>query len=199
MSKILEGYSKTEVRDIIISTVVLSMAFGLGFAQKIGIVAGFAVAFFIVGTGFILHELAHRMVARRFGALAEYRAYPFGLLLAMLFAVASNGSFVFAAPGAVYISSHKYGRWHKELMEITTEESGVISLVGPMTNLVLAAFFLGLNALFANPLLVLAASVNAFLALFNLLPVHPLDGGKVMRWDRKAWLFAFLAALIAWL
>lgn len=193
------GYSKTEIRDIVISTVVLSLAFGLGFADELGIVTGFFVSFLVVGTGFVLHELAHRMVARRFGAVAEYRAYPFGLMLALLLALVSGGRLVFAAPGAVYISAHKFGRWHNEEMGITIEENGVISFVGPLTNIALATVFLAANYFVPSPILVLAANTNTFLALFNLIPVHPLDGAKVMTWDRKVWVFGFLAALIGFL
>ncbi|MBI4017902.1 MAG: site-2 protease family protein [Candidatus Aenigmarchaeota archaeon] len=189
----------TETRDIAISTIVLSMAFGLGAMKQLGIIVGFGISFFVVGLGFIMHELAHRTVARRYGAAAVYRAYPFGLMLALIMSVATGGGFVFAAPGAVQISAHKHGRWHQQLMEIRVEEYGVISFVGPLTNIILAVVFLGLNALTHFWLFGLAAHVNATLALFNMIPIKPFDGAKVLLWDRKVWLGGFVVALLAWL
>jgi len=49
-----------------------------------------------VGTGFILHEMAHKFVALHFGYLAEYQANMTGLFLAV---VLSFVGFIFAAPG----------------------------------------------------------------------------------------------------
>ncbi|QQG40007.1 MAG: site-2 protease family protein [Candidatus Aenigmatarchaeota archaeon] len=194
------SFSQTEIRDIAVSTIVLAMAFGYGLIQELGPYAGLSIAFVVVGIGFLAHELMHRAAAHRFGAVAEYRAYPFGLLLALVLSVASGGGFVFAAPGAVYISHHKTGRWHRSMDErISVEESGVISLAGPLTNIALAVAFLALNALVPFSIFKIAAQVNAFLALFNLLPFHPLDGGKIFLWDRKVWAFAFIAAAIGWL
>ena len=43
----------------------------------------------------------------------------------------------------------------------------------------------------------LAAAVNVWLALFNLLPIPPLDGSKVMLWDIRIWVVSFAAALLA--
>lgn len=192
------SFSTKEVRDITISMLVLSLAFGIGFIQVAGPFAGFAIALFVVGLGFVTHEMAHRTVARRFGAVAEYYAYPFGLLLALLLAVATQGAFVFAAPGAVYVTPHKYGRWHRLPREITVEEYGAIAFVGPLVNIALAVVFLGVNLFFPSQIFHLAASVNGFLAFFNLFPVHPFDGGKVLMWDRKVWFLGFVAALIAW-
>ena len=156
----------------------------------------FLIAFVAVATGFVLHELAHKVLAQRYGHWAEFRAQFMGLFGTLAFAAAFK--VLFAAPGAVLIQ----GR-------VTPRESGVISLVGPATNFVIAAlafagFLIGLAAsptwgvnadAIAPRLLTGVAEVNAVLAVFNLVPFGPLDGSKVWRWNKLAYAGAMLAAI----
>jgi len=37
--------------------------------------------------------------------------------------------------------------------------------------------------------------INAWLALFNMIPISVLDGKKVLAWDRRIYTFALLIAL----
>jgi Zn-dependent protease len=92
---------------------------------------------------------------------------------------------------------------------VTTEENGKIAAAGPITNLLLAAFFFGLLQLFpfisvlgvtggiaafVYMFLQIGYSVNAWLAFFNLIPFGPLDGVKVMRWSTQVWLMLIVIA-----
>ena len=133
-----------ERNDLIISWLTVSFAFawiGLGILSARGFeefASGFAVMLVAVGTGFILHELAHKYVAIHYGAHAEFRAWREGLLLAIGLALFTNGAFVFAAPGAVYVS----GRG------ITVKQNGIISIAGPVINIAIAAIFAILISIF---------------------------------------------------
>ena len=82
------------------------------------------------GLGVILHELAHRVVARYFGATAHYVANDGMLILSILMAFTG---FLFAAPGAV---------WHSGWL--TSRQSGLVAAAGPVTNMVLALLCAGL-------------------------------------------------------
>jgi Zn-dependent protease len=175
---------------ILVSVITISLAFSL-FKGELGFDPNyFVVVLVAVGSAFILHELGHRTVARHFGVHSEYRAWTWGLFLAILMAFVTRGGFVFAAPGAVYI----FGR-------VTREQNGKISIAGPLMNLVLAVLFLAL--FFVTPakeLCATAAYVNVLLGSFNLLPFGPLDGTKIVAWSSRAWglLFAgFLALFFA--
>ena len=59
-------------------------------------------------------------------------------------------------------------------------DAAVISLAGPASNLLFAAALAIIirvfNLTFLTPLIIL----SVFLGIFNLIPVHPLDGGKII-------------------
>jgi Zn-dependent protease len=144
-------------------------------------------SFLAVGSGFVLHELAHKVVAQRYGHWAEFRA-QFRNLFISLALVAGTGILI-AAPGAVIIQGN-----------VTRRENGLISLVGPGMNFVIAAatfpFAYALNPDLPLPRTMgIISTANAFLCIFNLIPLGPLDGRKVMRWNPFVYLGAVVAAL----
>jgi len=136
-----------------------------------------------VGVGFLLHELAHKVVAVRFGQVAAFRADYTMLLLAI---GAGLAGFLFAAPGAV----HHRGR-------ITARENGLIAVAGPVTNLLLAAIFAAAFAVGGalEEVGQLGLAINVLLAAFNMLPFGPLDGKKVFGWSTVIFLLVFLVSL----
>jgi Zn-dependent protease len=195
-------FSTIEVRDIVVAWVGLGLAFFVAIAGVNNFLAGasticfasnlclsqteiFAVSLATVGSGFVLHELSHKFTAQRYGFWAEFRMWPMGLVLALL---TSLIGFIFAAPGATYISGNN----------ISPSENGKISLAGPLTNVGVALIFLPVwlfSVSSGNSFVYFLGSegvfINVFLALFNLLPVMPLDGAKVFRWSKVYWLATF--------
>jgi len=121
-----------ELRDLAIAWVALGVAFAIfildppispALIDAISspeFLAIFLLSMATVGVGFLLHELAHKVVAVRFGQIAAFRA-DYGMLALCIGAALAN--FLFAAPGAVYHS----GR-------ITHRESAGIALAGPLTS-----------------------------------------------------------------
>jgi Zn-dependent protease len=175
-------FTAKEIRDIIISMAVISFVFAYIFARRDlnSIIFYIPITLVVVGLGFVLHELAHKYVAIRYGYWAEYKMWVGGLIFALVTAFAVG--FVFVAPGAVYI----HGNY------IKNSENGKISLAGPSTNIILALLFLSIPMFFQNSLLVgigiLGATVNSFLAFFNLIPFSMLDGAKIFRWNPLIWI-----------
>ncbi len=193
-------FSKTEVRDIIIATLVLAFAF----SRTIELFpfsfnpSGFLPSLLIVGLGFILHELAHKFVAQKYGFFAEFRMWTMGLLLAV---AGSFIGFIFAAPGAVYIAPTLKGKFAFTVHRITSRENGLISVAGALVNIAIAGGFFALSFLYPGlkDFALQGTSINFFLAAFNLLPIPPLDGSKVFGWNKLVWLGAIGIAAAGWL
>lgn len=204
----IAGYiSSRELKDLLISLAALVVAFSVLMGGRS--IPGMEMVLIIalgVGTGFLLHEMAHKFVALHFGYLAEYRANMTGLLLAV---VLSFAGFIFAAPGAVMISKPRapaefyqqdpFGQ--AELIKQIKNESLWISLAGPMTNIALAAaFFIVLLLSTQDGIAARAANfgliINLTLAAFNLLPFGPLDGKKIFESNRIVWFIVGLPTIL---
>lgn len=183
-----------ELRDLTVAWIALGVAFSVFFLRYLGVpilpypaealssplfVRLFLISLTTVGVGFLLHELAHKVVAVRFGQVAAFRAdYP---MLALAVGAAFAG-FIFAAPGAVHHQGY-----------ITERENGLIAVAGPVTNVLLVAVFLPLAFLggLAGQAGQLGVIINAFLAAFNMIPFGPLDGRKVVSWSKVVFLLTF--------
>ncbi len=182
------SFSRTELLHLTVGIAALTLAFSFlldgdtGAARFVPDAMDLVASLVAVATGFVLHEMAHKVVAQHYGHWAEFRAQFTGLGITVL--LAATLRLILAAPGAVLIQ----GR-------VTPRENGLISLVGPGTNLVVAvgtwipllpSFGMDLEA--SGPrILHVVAFVNALLAVFNLIPFGNLDGRKVMRWNALAY------------
>jgi Zn-dependent protease len=70
---------------------------------------------------------------------------------------------------------------------------GKTSLAGPVTNIILSVLCIVIAAV-GPSLFLIVAFINAFLAVFNLIPFGMIDGLKVFRWNKAFWAVAFTAA-----
>lgn len=170
--------STMEVKHLFLALIMITltlMATRTPLLSQLGIVL-FTVVFFItVGLGFLLHELAHKLVAQHYGYTSEFRADLPMMLLALI--IAAITQFVFLVPGAVMIMGRP-----------SLKKNGIIAVAGPIVNLVLAIIFFALSFIFSNGtvglIMNLGVWINAFLGLFNMLPFWILDGKKVIMWSK---------------
>jgi len=75
---------------------------------------------------------------------------------------------------------------------------GVIGISGPVVNVILTAIALPFAAM-GFQLAIVTAQVNAWLAIFNMIPFAMLDGAKVWQWSKPLWMgfFALCVGMFA--
>ncbi len=116
------------------------------------------VAAVLVFVSVLLHEFAHSLVAMRYGVSVK------GIVL-----------FIFGGISMM------------EKIPENPREEFFISIAGPATSFAISAICWVMNVVvvaFSSPLstlLYLIAYINLFLAIFNLIPAFPMDGGRVFR------------------
>jgi len=186
------NFSSIEIFHLSIALFAITatlMAFNKENLEVFGLKNFILLNFFTIGLGFLLHEMGHKLVAQHYGFISEFRA-DF-IMLAFAFVLALFSPFIFLAPGAVMILGH-----------LSRKQNGIISVAGPVVNLVLGLIFV-LIAIIVKPefasmlgyTLWLGIWVNGFLGVFNMLPFWVLDGKKVLMWNKIVY-FSVLIALI---
>ncbi len=134
----------------------------------------------------ILHEVAHGYVAERLGdptarlmgrLTLNPRSHidPMMSVLLPLMLIISGSPVIFGAAKPVPVDPFNLRDGRRDM--------ALVALAGPMTNIllaILASVLLKISG--ATPLsdiLLAAARINLLLAIFNLIPIPPLDGSKV--------------------
>ena len=192
-------FSKNEIKDLLITFIVLTISFSILCSEDFNEIPYLIPIVMIgVGLGSVIRETAVKMTATYFSYWAEYKTFLPGLVLAIF---TSFGGFVFSAPGSVYV----YGN-------ATDKEDGLICLSGILSNILLTLLFFGLAVLIktqeivinglSNELLfnifAIGFLVNGSIAFFNSFPFGNLDGSAVFRWNPIIWLIviAFILFVI---
>jgi Zn-dependent protease len=159
-----------------------------------------AVLAMMLLVAFPIHEFAHALAAFRLGdgtarlmgrLTIDPRAHfdPAGALLLSVSLLAFGGGIGWAKPTPYNPMNLQGGRWGE----------AIVAVAGPISNLVLAIaaaipmryiIATGMDVPYLPQILFLFIQINLLLMIFNLLPIPPLDGSKV--------LYAFLDPRTAW-
>ena len=193
-------FSKTEINHLTLATLAFTMALAFMFSGGIRGALSDPFAFLVYGVlalitftpGFLVHEIAHKIQARKYGCWAEFRASPSGLRFGVLLAAILG--IVFMAPGAVMVAGNT-----------TREQFGKVALAGPVSNVVLwciglaSAVAFGGGGGIVDDVIYYWMWANGILGALNMLPFGPLDGKKIKTWsDVVFWLWLTITFSMVW-
>ncbi len=153
--------------------------------------------------GITVHEFAHGWTADRLGdPTARYagrltlnpvaHADPIGTILLPILLIATGSRFIFGWAKPVPINPYHFRDRRRGLV--------LVSVAGPLANVVTAVIaavllgFWGFSSQVLAEILVTMIWINMILAVFNLIPVPPLDGSKILAGllpGRQEWLIRF--------
>ena len=211
-------FSDEEKHNLFLATAAFTLALGLlrvggifgvdyhgGFGSWAALfLLSMPVMLIAVGPAFLLHEIGHKLIAKKYGCWAEFRVDPGGLKLGI--GIVALTGFLFMAPGAVMVAGL-----------VTRRQNGHIAIAGPAVNfglfligIPLGGIILGLTGAASSgdaEYLVSGAidlkamvydlvfwwiAANLGLGAFNLIPFGPLDGAKIKDWSEPAWFCSFI-------
>jgi Zn-dependent protease len=140
---------------LVLAVLVFPMYAGPWIPASVSVLVAVGVALFMM-VSVLVHEIGHALVARAFGGTVDHIALTLW-----------GGHTQFRAERMGHLPSL------------------LISLAGPAGNLVLAAFATGAGALTENgtaasAFWAVSGTLNIALAVFNLLPGLPMDGGRAL-------------------
>lgn len=145
--------------------------------------ATFLFALIILLFSVVIHEVSHGYIAEYFGDDTARRAGR--LTLNPLRHLDPIGSFL--VPGFLALAGGVIFGWAKPVpfdprnLRNPRRDEGFVALAGPASNFILALVFIFLyRAVFSSPMFLLIIQVNIALAVFNLIPIPPLDGSKIL-------------------
>ncbi len=165
----------------------------------------------------IVHEVSHGLVAEKLGddtAREMGRITlnpiphidPFGSILLPLVLLMAGSPVIFGAAKPVPVNFNR----------LRNPKSGMalVSLAGPLSNFLLAVLFvipikLHLTNGISQPILLEAILINLVLGTFNLIPIPPLDGSKILaalapdewmykilEWERWGFILVFVFLML---
>ncbi len=177
-------FSQIEKQDIVKAWLAISLAFAILYTRTIlDLIPNLIIAAFTVGVGFLIHELAHKYVAQKYHCFAEFRADNKMLLIAV---ATSFLGFIFAAPGGVMIQGY-----------VDKKRHALIAGAGPLMNVIIAVVFLALTFVPAlETMAFFGFRINSWLALFNLIPIFPFDGSKIISGNKPLYFSLVVASLL---
>jgi len=198
--------SKQEVIAILVSAIVFGFMFSFRdygevgqtfFEQTSQGISSWGVSIILVLISLFVHEYAHKLAAISVGFKSTFKlswAWLWGTLLLCIataghLVIPINGTIDLKLAGRQRIGHFRYG--------LNYWAAGIISLMGPLSNLVLAIIFKSLLILSPESIILeKALLINIALAVFNILPFPKVDGLQTLFGERMFYIFIATIVII---
>ena len=195
-------FSWAEIRDIVVTVFFLGFFFSFREwgVDKFDFNAGLASwvnSAIVVLLALLVYISAQRLMAIRRGYKIEYKMWFWGLIAGLVVIFVSSGYAPLAFLGTVviyHLEGHRLGSFR---YGINYRDLGIISMMGPLSLIILALIFKIITFASGSPLLDKAIVVCALMASINMLPIPWIDGGNIFFASRTLWVFSFVGIVAA--
>ncbi len=192
-------FSLEEVRDLIIAVLIIGFLFSATheffvYTTTASIFFNFITASIIFSLVVIVYELATKYFAYRYNCNAEFILWPIGSIFSIILTLLTQ--FIFAVVGTLKITTKHATRLGYRFIGLTNEELGKIAISGPLFNIIFGLFGFLIVLINQSELIKVLIDMNLIFALFNLIPIPPLNGARVFGWSRIVWVGLFSATLV---
>jgi Zn-dependent protease len=180
-----EGFGSRSLLREIVMLVFCAILFGIAFivADRLAIKPDLILIYMIMGgIALIMHDLGHRMIARKLAIEGQYKFWGLGtltmLLTSWLFGMA------FSQPGRYVFDSE----------DVDDIDTAFVTLAGPAVSVLFAILFLPFALIggVAGQIAVAGFIMNLMTAVYNLMPFSPMDGKIIYEWSRLFWMLIFV-------
>ncbi|MDP7323243.1 MAG: hypothetical protein QF632_00620 [Candidatus Woesearchaeota archaeon] len=195
-------FNKEEKKALVITTLVLTFIIAFNDGSETFNLSSWIVHFILIAVGVglsvIAHETGHRLAAFSAGFRVEYQLWWYGALIGVIFTLVSRGNIWVLIPGSFWAHHsviHRLGffRYGPNTLGVS-----IVALCGPIASIVMATLVKSVELIFfsgGNALLNKLFIFNLAFAVWNLLPIPPLDGSKLFFHSRLTFAFIFGSVL----
>jgi len=199
-------FTPLEIRNFLIIILVLAFIISMdewGPGQEVQLAYGlfnFFNAMLVVTLSILFYNTAQRIIGLNLGYKVEYQFWSFGIFIALILAFISTAlgkTLWVLIPGGIlihHIGKHRLGFFRYGLNYFGL---GMIALSGPVASIVLAIIFKIISGFISTPLITKLIHFNLIFAVWQILPIPPLDGSKLFFGSRMVYSFAFFSIIMA--
>jgi len=195
------NFTVPEKREFWLAALILGFAYswnkwgGVEFDLWVGI-GNLLAAFIVAISTLFIHHWGQRLWAAYKGYKVEHKVWWYGVGAAFLITLLSNGNVVLLAVTGTFISIIPHQRMGSFRYGPNVKDFAMIALMGPLANIVAAGFLKTLQPWlpFTN-LIEMFFIFSLTFAGWNLLPLPPLDGSRILFSSRLLYILVAAAVI----
>lgn len=196
-------FTKVELRDFFLLVLFFALIFsfdkwGMDTFNFIDGVKNLVLSLVIVSISVFVHHSSQRLAALYLGYKPENRIWWLGVLIGLAVVIFTNGGIMIFAGCFVMVHMLSAQRLGKYRYGPSMWGFGYVAMLGPLANLLFAGILHVFGSGIGSPLLNSFVSLNIMLAVYNALPLPPLDGSRMFFGSRLSYFF-FVGLILGFL
>ncbi len=202
--KVYFRFSKEEVKGFFLLVILFAFIFsfdqwgpkGGEFDLYYGL-KNLLIALIISLISVFIHHSTQKLMAIYYNLSAEITIWWYGIIISLMLLLVSNGEIKLLAASALFVGPLIKHRWGEPRFGERFSHVSTIALLGPLANIFIATLvktfdvWFGFNLVSEQGFWYNLFWFNWMMALYNFLPIPPLDGSRIFFASRLAYAFAF--------